>query len=275
VVPPEVFAQLRSDLGGDDDDAIIMVWGPRQDVVTAIEEVAARAREALIGVPSETRQAFADGTTGFERLLPGPERMYPDTDTPPIPIPDRWLHEVDARRPEAPWVREDRWVAAGLPRAMAQRLGDAPWADLYDELAPRTELGRRRLAAALERRLVHHWRSTGTRTLPAADRLRPLVEAVDERRLRPEAYDEVFDALLEGTDDPLPAYVERDAAAGLQQALAALRTRAETELPRDPEARRRWALGVLMPGLRGTVDPAQAWTQAQTVLAAGIEEGGR
>ena len=38
------------------------------------------------GVPKETRQALAGGYTTFERILPGPDRMYPDTDSPPTRI---------------------------------------------------------------------------------------------------------------------------------------------------------------------------------------------
>ena len=37
----------------------------------------------LDGIPNETRQPFEDGSTDFERILPGPDRMYPDTDSPP------------------------------------------------------------------------------------------------------------------------------------------------------------------------------------------------
>ena len=36
-------------------------------------------------MPFETRQPFEDGHTDFERILPGPDRMYPDTDSPPTP----------------------------------------------------------------------------------------------------------------------------------------------------------------------------------------------
>ncbi len=43
--------------------------------------------DALDGVPHETRQPLPDGTTDFERILPGPDRMYPDTDSAPIPVP--------------------------------------------------------------------------------------------------------------------------------------------------------------------------------------------
>jgi hypothetical protein len=62
-------------------DAIVVVW-LRPTTPTAAREVIARP-QALDGL-AETRQA-PDGTTGFERILPGPDRMYPDTDTPPCP----------------------------------------------------------------------------------------------------------------------------------------------------------------------------------------------
>ncbi len=53
------------------DDAVVVVWGPAGDVKTGVQEIAIRAREATVGIPSETRQALRDGTNGFERILPG------------------------------------------------------------------------------------------------------------------------------------------------------------------------------------------------------------
>ena len=49
-------------------------------------EIRLRYVDALDGVPNETRQPFADGSTDFERILPGPDRMYPDTDSPPTRV---------------------------------------------------------------------------------------------------------------------------------------------------------------------------------------------
>ena len=63
-------------------DALVVVWGPERDVRTAAEEIRLRYVDATDGVPNETRQPFADGSTDFERILPGPDRMYPDTDSP-------------------------------------------------------------------------------------------------------------------------------------------------------------------------------------------------
>ena len=67
-------------------DAQILFWGPEDDINTALETIEERCRLAFIGVPNETRKSFASGTTMFERVLPGSDRMYPDTDSAPISI---------------------------------------------------------------------------------------------------------------------------------------------------------------------------------------------
>jgi glutamyl-tRNA(Gln) amidotransferase subunit E len=51
------------------------------------------------GVPNETRKSLPDGTTIFERVLPGPDRMYPDTDTAPIPIRDQLIESMGKNLP--------------------------------------------------------------------------------------------------------------------------------------------------------------------------------
>ena len=55
---------------------------------------------AFEGVPNETRKSCPDGTTLFERVLPGPDRMYPDTDSAPIPVTDEYIEERRAHIPE-------------------------------------------------------------------------------------------------------------------------------------------------------------------------------
>jgi len=263
-----VFATLRRELGADAEDAIVVVWGPPVDATTAAEEILTRAYDAMIGVPSETRQSFADGTTGFERVLPGPERMYPDTDTPPLPLPDAWIEAIDRTIAEPVWDREDRYQQGGLSRRAAFVMADAPWADLYDALAAQKEVTRRRLASALECRLVHHWREMGARTMPDVARLQPLVAAVDSGALRPEAFDAVFDTLLQEAAAP-EAVLARWTTVGDDVAAAVSKVvESQPEYPpADREAQLRWAMGPAMRPLLGRFDPAQV----QRELAAALQ----
>lgn len=91
VLDREMLARIGERLKAHDDDAQVVVWGPDEDVETALETIEERCLMAFEGVPNETRQSFAEGTTVFERVLPGPDRMYPDTDSAPIPIDDEFI----------------------------------------------------------------------------------------------------------------------------------------------------------------------------------------
>ncbi|MBC8383868.1 MAG: Glu-tRNA(Gln) amidotransferase subunit GatE [Candidatus Cloacimonetes bacterium] len=82
-----------------DNDAQIVFWAPEEDVKTAKETMEERCRMAFEGVPNETRKALDDGTTIFERVLPGADRMYPDTDSAPIPIKDEDIKEIGKMLP--------------------------------------------------------------------------------------------------------------------------------------------------------------------------------
>lgn len=100
------FNLIRKFLGAGEEDAQIVLWGPDADIDTAIETVEERFRLAFEGVPNETRKSFADGTTMFERVLPGRDRMYPDTDSPPIPLTNEY---IDSLRQDMPVDIADRF----------------------------------------------------------------------------------------------------------------------------------------------------------------------
>jgi glutamyl-tRNA(Gln) amidotransferase subunit E len=83
VTEAEVEA-LRDAVGAGPEDAVALVADDTETAELAIDAVAERAERALAGVPEETRDALADGTTRYLRPLPGAARMYPETDVPPV-----------------------------------------------------------------------------------------------------------------------------------------------------------------------------------------------
>ena len=88
------------ELNSKDGDAQLIFWGPEDDIKTALETIEERCKLAFAGVPNETRKSFEDGTTIFERVLPGADRMYPDTDSAPIPLEDSDIDEAMKRIPK-------------------------------------------------------------------------------------------------------------------------------------------------------------------------------
>lgn len=128
------WQQLKKYVGAGEDDTIVLVWGSETDAETAAKEVIIRAKEATIGIPSETRQALLDGTTGFERILPGPQRMYPDTDLPPKKVTDERKARLSEQLPDPLWKREDWYRKLKIPADVVEPLAISRFAKLFDKL---------------------------------------------------------------------------------------------------------------------------------------------
>ncbi len=94
------WSALRARAGMSEEDPLLLIWGPPADIPTAIETVEERCRWSFDGVPNETRKALPNGTTVFERVLPGPDRMYPDTDSAPIPIDETMIEAARDAMPQ-------------------------------------------------------------------------------------------------------------------------------------------------------------------------------
>ena len=100
VVSHNVFEKVARQMGAGEDDAQIIFWAPVDDVQQALEVIEERARMAFDGVPQETRKVMYDHTSIFERVLPGADRMYPDTDSAPIPLANDYIEALRKNVPE-------------------------------------------------------------------------------------------------------------------------------------------------------------------------------
>jgi glutamyl-tRNA(Gln) amidotransferase subunit E len=132
------WTKIKKHMKTGDNDVVVVVWGSSEDTATATGEIVLRAQEAAEGVPNETRQALADGTNGFERILPGPNRMYPDTDLPPLAITEERIARIRKILPETPWQRKRRYIDMGLDNDSAGRLSISRRRDLFDRAAAET-----------------------------------------------------------------------------------------------------------------------------------------
>ena len=113
-----------------------------------MEEIRLRFADAIEGVPLETRQALTGGYTTFERILPGPDRMYPDTDSPPTRITAERVAEARSRQRPPPWERIAKYGALRVPRETTEFLIRRGGAQIVDALVEKT--GVDGLVAAIE-----------------------------------------------------------------------------------------------------------------------------
>ncbi len=95
----EYWKKIQDLFNSKERDSQLIIWGHEEDIPTAIETIEERCKLAFIKVPNETRKSFKDGTTMFERVLPGADRMYPDTDSAPIPLEESEIEELRKNLP--------------------------------------------------------------------------------------------------------------------------------------------------------------------------------
>ncbi|PKL84162.1 MAG: Glu-tRNA(Gln) amidotransferase GatDE subunit E [Ignavibacteriae bacterium HGW-Ignavibacteriae-3] len=128
------WQNIKRTVNAADDDTMVLVWGNEIDSDMAAKEIIIRAKEATIGIPSETRQALRDGTNGFERILPGADRMYPDTDLPPTRITEQRIEKIRIDLPDKYWKREEWYRRLKIPEDTIRPLAISKFANLFRHL---------------------------------------------------------------------------------------------------------------------------------------------
>lgn len=101
-ITEEEVSALREMLSLVEGDAFAICAAPGARATAALEAARIRGNEALEGVPEETRDPLPDGTSRYSRPLPGPARMHPETDVPPITLSEERLRQIEENLPELP-----------------------------------------------------------------------------------------------------------------------------------------------------------------------------
>jgi glutamyl-tRNA(Gln) amidotransferase subunit E len=135
-VTAEEVEALRETVGAGEGDAVVFVADTEENVVDALKAVVERAREALAGVPAETRTAKGDGTTRYMRPRPGAARMYPETDIPPTLITGELVEKIRSNLPEPAEKKCARLLEQyGLNEKLAKQLIDSEYCVLFESIA--------------------------------------------------------------------------------------------------------------------------------------------
>ncbi len=249
--------KVRARLHCEADDAVVVVWGPEEDTATAVNEVRLRYVDAVGGVPNETRQPFPDGSTDFERILPGPDRMYPDTDSPPTRVTRERVERLRSALAPRPWEREARYAAVGVPASVSHYLIRRGGANLVDRLAAAGADLRRACFLVGERMVALRRAGVSVDAVPS-ERGLELFRVAGERPVLWEAWERIVRALAADPGRTVAA-IAAEGGLGAEpedwRETAARAVAAALEAPgRDRPGRiARLALGLAMRELRGKV----------------------
>jgi glutamyl-tRNA(Gln) amidotransferase subunit E len=247
---------LKKSVGATDDDTIVLVWGNSQDAATGASEIVIRAREATIGIPSETRQALQDGTNGFERILPGPDRMYPDTDLPPRRITADHLTEIRKKVPRLYWDSEVWYRELGVPEDLVSPLSISPLSGLFEYAVRELRLPPTLVATILIHLPKRAAGKPGRTVQFSPDTMREILLAVKEGVLSKEGILPVLMGVADGQAflrQSLPAPCSAtELAAAVETSLAELLAM-HIHRPEKTEA---ILMGLIMKKVRGRIDGA-------------------
>ena len=151
----EEVSKMRNMLSAAADDAIAIVVAKKENAEKALDAVIARANQALLGVPEETRRALLDGNTEFMRPLPGAARMYVETDIPPIVVDDKKIDCIRKMLPEFPEQKVKRYIDEyKLNKELAERMSLSENSKLFEDLVEKHVIDPTLIATTLEETLV-------------------------------------------------------------------------------------------------------------------------
>ncbi len=149
-IKADEVSELKKLMKANEQDAVVFVADTLENATDALKAATERAKEALKGVPEETRAANPDGTTRYMRPRPGAARMYPETDVPPIHVAEDYLKQLEAHLPELPEQKMERLTKSfGLNQKLAKQVLDSEYAPLFEILVKETKVSPTVIAAVL------------------------------------------------------------------------------------------------------------------------------
>lgn len=263
-ITAEEIANLREAVKAEEQDAVVFLADSIDNAKDALKAVAERAREALDGVPAETRVPNPDGTTRYMRPRPGAARMYPETDIPPIQITEQRIREIRSHLPELPEKKTERIVKEyKLNQKLAKQILDSERSELFETIASESHVSPTMVAVFL------------TETLKALKRDGADVDKVSEDQIR-----QIFKcvgsgSLMKESIADVTAWLSKNEGRTVQEAISSLGLKASSEdeledtiekaiadnrelIQKRGEASFGILMGIIMKNLRGKIDAAKA-----------------
>jgi glutamyl-tRNA(Gln) amidotransferase subunit E len=148
-------SKIQKMVNASEHDAIVLVTSSKDNCADALKAVVKRAKEAVIGVPAETRTPLPDGTSKYARPRPGSSRMYPETDVRPVKITESRLRRIKNNMPETIENREKRFIKDyELSPDLAHQITRSQNLDLFEQIVKETKVSPTMVAATLENTVV-------------------------------------------------------------------------------------------------------------------------
>jgi glutamyl-tRNA(Gln) amidotransferase subunit E len=261
-ITTEEVEQLRKKAEAGAEDAVVLVADDQQNAADALTAVVERAREAIRGVPQETRGPNPDGTTRYMRPRPGAARMYPETDIPPVQISQDYVNKIRSHLPELPEQKLERLQKEyGLNDKLASQVLNSEYGELFESVVRQSEVPPRTVAAFMTETLKALKRD-GVAVEKVSDRqLDNIFRLVGEEKLAKEAMSEVFTWLSKNEEKTVEEAIKElglqaISEAELEKLIAKIVEEHKELIKKHGESSFGALMGIAMNTLRGKADAA-------------------
>jgi glutamyl-tRNA(Gln) amidotransferase subunit E len=259
-ITAEEVENMRRSVGAANEDAVVFVADNLENSEDALRAVVERAREALIGVPQETRAPNPDGTTRYMRPRPGAARMYPETDIPPVPIRLELVEKVRSHLPELPEKKLERLQKEyKLNAKLTRQILNSEYSELFEIIIRESSVSPTTVAAFLTETLKALKRDNIAVERISDGQLRDVFTLVSEGRIAKEAVTDVIVWLSKNEDKQIQEAVKEMGIRHVSQNEVEMLLAEILEENKDLVKKRREAsfgalMGVAMNKLRGKAD---------------------
>jgi glutamyl-tRNA(Gln) amidotransferase subunit E len=276
-ITAEEVEQLRKKLEARDEDAVVLVADDQENAVDALTAVVQRAREAIRGVPQETRGPNPDGTTRYMRPRPGAARMYPETDIPPVQISQDYVDKIRSHLPELPEQKLERLRKEyRLNDKLARQVLNSEYSELFEDVVKQSKVAPTTVAAFMTE-TVKALKRDGVAVEKVSDKqLNNIFKLVGDGKLAKEAISEVFTWLSKNEDRTIEQAIRDLGLQAISQAeLEKLVTKMVEEnrelIKKQGESSFGALMGKVMNSLRGRADAALVSKMLKEKLKAALE----
>ena len=226
-------------------------------LLSKVIEKEAERQTGLKKVVKETRSANPDGSTKFNRPLPGAARMYPETDVLPIQMNKQWVNELKENLPEAWTAKLNRFKKKmKLSDDLAIQIIGSDYLKVFEKIIKKQSRINATVVANVFTSTLKDMRRSKLDTAALEERhFISMFEYYSKKKIVKEAFPEILENFIKNSYESISESVKK---LNLTMLKKSELNKIISNLVKDsPDTRKEKLYGIAMSRVRGRADPKE------------------